>query len=289
MGGGVGLSVQGPIRIATEKTVFAKPEMNIGLFPDVGSTQKLGRLALGAAVGIYIGATGVRLNAWDCLQAGLATHYLPSSALPKLRQLLSQKFATGGTVGVAALKACEEAIKEAAANMPGPSQEGSMLTSEKLDVINRCFSAATLETIMARLKEDSSEFAAETLQTMLTSCSPTSCKVTIRAVRELGAEGVSLAHCLKLEYRLSQRFTMRPQPESDFHEGIRAVLVDKDRKQKWKPGWNELDKITDEKVEAFFAPLEPGHRRGELELENMQLWGESARTPFPELFLRAKL
>ncbi|CAE8635901.1 unnamed protein product [Polarella glacialis] len=70
-----------------------------------------------------------------------------------------------------------------------------------------------------------------------------------------------------MEYRLSQRFTLRPQPLSDFYEGIRAVLVDKDRHQKWQPGWDDLGAVTDERVALFFSPLEPGHVRGELALD----------------------
>ena len=99
--------------------------------------------------------------------------------------------------------------------------------------------------------------------TLLKSCSPTSCKVALKAIRDFGSPTVSFGDALTIEYRLSQRFTTRPQPLSDFYEGIRAVLVDKDRKQKWQPGWDELDNITDEKVAAFFAPLESNHSRGE--------------------------
>jgi enoyl-CoA hydratase/carnithine racemase len=77
MGGGVGLSVHGKFRVATEHTVFAKPETAIGLFPDVGGTHVLSRVRGGMAVGLYIGLTGVRLGAADCLATGLATHYIP--------------------------------------------------------------------------------------------------------------------------------------------------------------------------------------------------------------------
>merc|ERR1712113_933300 len=99
---------------------------------------------------------------------------------------------------------------------------------------------------------------------METSCSPTSCKVTMKAMRDFSVAGTTIGHALSMEYRLSQRFTTRPQPLSDFYEGIRAVLVDKDRKQKWQPGWEELGKITDDDVAMFFSPLEQSHRRGEL-------------------------
>ncbi|CAE8633348.1 unnamed protein product, partial [Polarella glacialis] len=96
MGGGVGLSAHGPFRVVTEKTVFAKPEMAIGLFPDVGSTHKLSRLKAGVNVGLFIGMTGKQLKAWDCLRAGIATHFVPAANLPKLRQKLLGSF-PGGT------------------------------------------------------------------------------------------------------------------------------------------------------------------------------------------------
>merc|ERR1719316_1346000 len=107
---------------------------------------------------------------------------------------------------------------------------------------------------------------------MAKSCSPTSCKVTLSAMRRAAEKGVTFGEVLQMEYRLSQRFTTRPQPLSDFYEGIRAVLVDKDRKQKWSPGWAELEQITDEKVAIYFSPLEPNHRRGELLLNSPSAW-----------------
>jgi enoyl-CoA hydratase/carnithine racemase len=106
MGGGVGLSVHGKFRVATEHTVFAKPgtqcvilravrcmprammngnmpETAIGLFPDVGGTHVLSRVCGGLPVGLYIGLTGVRLGAADCLATGLATHYIPRCSGPR--------------------------------------------------------------------------------------------------------------------------------------------------------------------------------------------------------------
>ena len=75
MGGGVGISVHGRFRVATEKTLFAMPETGIGLFPDVGSSNWLHSLG---PVGVFIGLTGVRLKAADLVSTGLATHYVPS-------------------------------------------------------------------------------------------------------------------------------------------------------------------------------------------------------------------
>ena len=102
MGGGVGLSLHSPIRIATEKTLFAMPETGIGLFPDVGATWALSRLRSGAHVGMYLGLTGERLGPADCMYAGLATHYCPSEKLPLVEERLS---------GLSSLKGVEEVSK----------------------------------------------------------------------------------------------------------------------------------------------------------------------------------
>jgi len=273
--------------VATERTVFAKPEMAIGFFPDVGSTLKLARLRQGTNVGLYVGLTGARLNAWDCLATGLATHFLPTASLPKLRALLAERCKKGVT-GAAARLACEEALRDAAEGAV-PSAEGAVLTPENVAVIDRCFAAPDLEGIVASLRAEPGCFASATLQTLVTSCSPTSCKVTLRAIRDFAAESTTIGHVLQMEYRLSQRFTTRPQPVSDFYEGIRAVLVDKDRKQRWQPGWEELGQITTENVEGFFAPLEAGHRRGELLMSDSHEWSMTRRNPFPKPVLKAKL
>lgn len=278
MGGGVGVSAYGPIRLVTDTTVFAKPEMAIGFFPDVGSTRLLGNLTKASKeVGFFLGCTGTRLNAWDCINSGIATHYLPADKLPQFRSVLAAKMA-GGASGEKALALCKEAIAEVAQGAE-PSMKGAVLTPQNVEVINRCFDATTVEQIVANLKKEPGEFAKNTLETMYTSCSPTSCKVALKAIRNFAGKGAetSWGTVLHTEYRLAQRFSTRPQPQSDFFEGIRAVLLDKDRKQKWSPGWDELEKITDADVDYYFSPLETGHRRGELFLEHEQAWSEAER------------
>lgn len=263
MGGGVGLSAHGPFRVVTEKTVFAKPEMAIGLFPDVGSTYMLSRLKSGQAVGRFIGLTGLQLKAWDCIRSGLASHFVPSEKLADLKQQLLTTFENSRLTGEEARAACEKLLKDASMGKT-PDKTVALLTDENLEVIERCFNAPTLEDIVERLKAERGEFSSNILKQMERSCSPTSCKVTLRAISDFSDRSITLGYALQMEYRLSQRFTLRPQPFSDFYEGIRAVLVDKDRNQKWEPGWNNLNEITDERVKFFFTPLEPDHHRGEL-------------------------
>ncbi|CAK0790779.1 unnamed protein product [Prorocentrum cordatum] len=243
MGGGVGISAHGAIRIATERTLFAMPEMAIGFFPDVGLTFKLSRLPLGLCVGLYIGMTGARLGPWDCMRAGLATHFVPSASIPSLRKLLGSRLSGVGGGAAEQEAACMACASEAGAGEMPPRPTNAVLTKENVAVIDRCFAAPTLEGIFAALRAETGQFAAATLQSMVAACSPTSCKVTLRAMHAFAAEGVGLGHALSMEYRLALRFSTRPQPMSDFFEGVRAVVVDKDRRQSWRPGWSQLAEV----------------------------------------------
>mmetsp|Transcript_76630 Transcript_76630/g.222511 ORF Transcript_76630/g.222511 Transcript_76630/m.222511 type:complete len:413 (-) Transcript_76630:216-1454(-) len=256
MGGGVGLSAHSPFRIATEKTLFAMPETLIGLFPDVGMTWKLSRLGGGMPIGIFLGLTGQRLGAADCLTAGLATHFCPSERLPQVEASLRSL----GPDRLGDMEAVSSAISEAAGGVL-PDTAKAMLAPNAA-AIERCFGAGveSAEDIMGRLEAESSDFARHTLEA-LRQRSPTSVKVTLEAI--LRHRSATLKEAFTTEYRLSQ-WCCRPQPLSDLCEGIRAVLVDKDNQPQWDPA--RLEDVTRERVEGFFAPLGPEHPRGELML-----------------------
>ena len=87
MGGGVGVSVHGSHRIATERTLFAMPETGIGLFPDVGGTYFLPRLA--GELGMYLGLTGARLKAADAVYSGITPVYIETEKLDDLKGALA--------------------------------------------------------------------------------------------------------------------------------------------------------------------------------------------------------
>jgi len=93
MGGGVGLSVHGRFRIATENTLFAMPETGIGFFPDVGGSYFLPRLSL-AGLGTYLGLTGARLKGRDAFAAGIATHFISSSRLESAEGIIAEYVVT---------------------------------------------------------------------------------------------------------------------------------------------------------------------------------------------------
>ncbi|XP_005181164.2 3-hydroxyisobutyryl-CoA hydrolase, mitochondrial isoform X1 [Musca domestica] len=230
MGGGVGLSVHGKYRVATERTLFAMPETAIGLFPDVGGSYFLPRLE--GKIGLYLGLTGFRLKGEDVLKAGIATHFCESSKLSDLES---------------ALLNCPDAdeVPEILSKFNSPSAKPFVLTPQ-MEQINNCFSAESVEEIVENLKKDGSEWATKTLQTM-SKMSPTSLKVTFRQL-ELGSK-LSLPQCLNMEYRM----VVRHLENSDFKEGVRALLIDKDQKPNWNP--TTLEAVTEERVQSFFAKL----------------------------------
>jgi len=230
MGGGVGISVHGPFRVASERTLFAMPETSIGLFPDVGGSYFLPRLA--DSLGMYLALTGARLKAADALYAGVATHYVASARLGALLDALQAALAAAGPV---------EEVLASFADDPGPAP-----LAAHGETIARCFKGDSFEAILNSLAAESGEWAAQTLAT-LAACSPTSLKVTFEQIRR-GAK-LDFDAAMIMEYRLSQAF----MGGHDFYEGIRATLIDKDNAPRWRPA--SLDEVTPAMVAAHFAPL----------------------------------
>ncbi|XP_074858127.1 3-hydroxyisobutyryl-CoA hydrolase, mitochondrial [Carettochelys insculpta] len=236
MGGGVGLSVHGHFRVATEKTLFAMPETAIGLFPDVGGGYFLPRLS--GQIGCYLALTGFRLKGRDLQKAGIATHFVESEKLPALEEdLISLKSPSKENVADV-LNTYQIKCKI--------DREKEFVLDEHMDKINSLFSANSMEEIIQNLKEDGSPFPLKQLE-VINKMSPTSLKITLRQLRE-GAS-LSLQDVLTMEYRLSQA-CMRGH---DFYEGVRAVLIDKDQVPKWKPA--TLEEVTDEFVDSCFKSL----------------------------------
>ena len=228
MGGGVGLSVHGGFRVATERTLFAMPETGIGMFPDVGGGYFLPRCP--GRLGLYLALTGARLKAADLLHAGIATHHVPAARLAALSTAL------------------DEAVEPVAATLarfhvdPGPAPLAAQRSA-----IDRCFAADAVPDVLAALAADGSEWAQATAQT-IARMSPFALAVSARQV-EQGAH-LDFEACMVMEYRLSQRF----MASHDFYEGVRAVLVDKDQRPRWRP--ERLADVTEAMVEAAFAPLD---------------------------------
>ena len=228
MGGGVGIAGPATYRIATEATRLAMPETGIGLFPDVGGGWYLSRLA--GRLGQYLALTGARLDGADCLWAGLATHYLPSSALAEAKDAL---FADPDSA---------QAIFHRLAVVPPEAK-----IAAQAETIDRLFASDHYEDILAALGAEGGEWATATLAT-LGSKSPQTCKVALRQLRDsLHCE--DFAANMAMEYRIGSRVLLRP----DFAEGVRAVIIDKDHAPKWNPPTAQA--VTEDLIDAIFAPL----------------------------------
>jgi len=238
MGGGVGISLPCKFRIATENTRFAMPETSIGLFPDVGGGWYLPRLP--GQVGEFMALTGARLDGAECHYLGLATHYVPQASLPDLVERISTSPRLNGAIGNFAVTPPDAKI------------------AENLPAITRCFSSYRLEDVLTALKADESEWAATELMTLGTK-SPLSCKVSLRLMEE-GASRASFEDEMRAEYALAGRVVRT----HDFHEGVRALLIDKDNNPQWDPATPE--EVDEEMLDVLFAPLH----------------GHEAWTPFPE-------
>uniref|UniRef100_A0A8C5KVR9 3-hydroxyisobutyryl-CoA hydrolase n=1 Tax=Jaculus jaculus TaxID=51337 RepID=A0A8C5KVR9_JACJA len=236
MGGGVGVSVHGKFRVATEKSLFAMPETGIGLFPDVGGGYFLPRLQ--GKLGYLLALTGFRLKGRDVYRAGIATHFVDSTKLSMLEEDL-----------IALKSPSEENIAGILETYHAESKidiDKPFILEEHMDKINRCFSANTVEQIIENLRQDGSPFALEQLK-VINKMSPTSLKITLRQLKEGSSK--TLQEVLTMEYRLSQAC----MEGHDFHEGVRAVLIDKDQNPKWKPA--NLAEVTDEDLNRYFKSL----------------------------------
>jgi enoyl-CoA hydratase len=224
MGGGAGISIHGSHRLADSSLALAMPETGIGFIPDVGSSYFLSRLP--DRMGLYLGLTANSIGLGDAMAAGLVTHAVERSDFDAV---------------IAALVRGETAEKSIAPFARG-GQPGPLAAHRRR--IATIFSASSVEAVLERLDRDGSDFAVQTAQIMR-SRSPTSLKLVFRQLHE--AEKLSLNQCLAMEFRLALRVLAR----HDFREGVRAALVDKDRRPKWAP--SSLAGVAD--LAHFFAGL----------------------------------
>ena len=236
MGGGIGLSSHGQHRIVTERSMLAMPETGIGLIPDVGGTWLLAHAQ--GELGTYLGLTGARMSGADAIQAGFAGSYVASGDLADLKARLADPGA-GDVDGI--IEAAEE---------PVPA---SPLAANR-DRIDRWFAGATIEAIGHELLATTDPLAAKA-RGDLKQKSPLALKATLAALRRARTLR-RLEDALAMEYRLVVRLFER----GEFNEGVRALLVDKDRAPKWNPP--ELAAATDAMVAELLAPLPSGEDLG---------------------------
>ena len=209
MGGGVGLSVHGRYRVAGDKTLFAMPETGIGYFPDVGGTYFLPRL--GMAIGQWLGLTGARLDTAQCCALGIATHYVPSD---KHEELIA-------ALGKAKLDGSSEAVEKALKKFSKKAPKG-----EEIDPSVGAFFADSAGEVLENLEGYESEWA-EAQAAIMRKKSPLAMAVTFEALKRGGQ--MTFREAISMELDISLNFLNT----QDFYEGIRAQLIDKDRKPQW--------------------------------------------------------
>jgi enoyl-CoA hydratase len=234
MGGGVGLSVHGSHRIATERTLFAMPETGIGLFPDVGGGWFLPRLE--GQLGTWLALTGARLKGADVAAAGIATHYLPSELVPALAKKLE-----AADFSVDATAMLDDILRGLTHAVPAPSY------GSHRETIHRCFGGQTAEGIVAALEADPGDWARGEAATIRAK-SPETVKVALRQLRE-GACCETFEDNMRMEFRIGWRKVQ----SHDFQEGVRAVIIDKDNAPAWSPA--RLEDVSEADVAKYFAPL----------------------------------
>ncbi|EDU48782.1 CaiD Enoyl-CoA hydratase carnithine racemase [Pyrenophora tritici-repentis] len=250
MGGGVGLSIHAPFRIATENTLFAMPETTIGFFPDVGASFFLPRME--GALGTYLALTSEQLKGVDAFYHGVATHYIHSSTLQQLEARLAELQFPDYMSLNERFKIINATIEEFSTGLPA---ERPQISGELRRTIDSVFHVdqPNIKTIMESLNQVQCEatnpeiqkWADKTFQT-INSRSPISVAVTLLQMR-VGRQW-SIAQAFQKEYAIASQFMAHP----DFVEGVTARLIERKKERpNWKP--NTIEEVKQKDVDAFFA------------------------------------
>ncbi|MEO6533779.1 MAG: enoyl-CoA hydratase/isomerase family protein [Pseudolysinimonas sp.] len=237
LGGGVGLSAHGGIRVVTERTRIGMPEVSIGFFPDVGGTYLLARAP--GELGTHMGLTGGTASGADAIALGLADHFVPSDRLDEFVTALETRDAN-------------DALARFAVEPPA-----SELLAQR-SWIDEPYAGDDAEAIVERLAVSGETAAQEAAATIRTK-SPTSVALTLAALRRAAALP-SLEAALDQDFRVATRISRG----AEVIEGIRAQVIDKDRAPRWSPA--TLAEVTTDAIEQYFAPLGGAEQTDELGL-----------------------
>lgn len=228
MGGGVGISAHGSVRVVTETTKMAMPEVGIGFIPDVGGTFILSRTP--GLLGVHAAMTGAPFSGADAIEMGFADHFVPQD---QLEAFVAAVEADGVDAAVAAH-----------AQQPPPSP-----LSAHREWIDSCYAAGTADDIVSALRAHGAQPATDAAD-LIASRSPVAVSVALEAVRR-AAGLATLEDVLHQEFRTS----IAALRSHDLVEGIRALLIDKDKNPQWSPA--TLADVTAADIEAYFASADP--------------------------------
>ncbi|WP_338748734.1 enoyl-CoA hydratase/isomerase family protein [Janibacter alittae] len=213
MGGGLGISMFADARWATERSRIAMPETMIGFFPDVAATYLLSRAP--GELGTHMAMTGATITGADAVHVGLADGVVDSARIPGLLA----DVAAGGPIEAAPGPGGEGSV-------PGSATEGSLASAREW--IDECYAGDDPGVILQRLRGHPSPHAQAAAEEISVR-SPLSVAVTLEAVRR-AADATSVREVLRTDTIVSANLLSRP----DFSEGVRALLVDKDKQPRWE-------------------------------------------------------
>lgn len=228
MGGGMGISQGCTHRLVTERTRMAMPETAIGIFPDVGASYFLSRLS--PALAAYVGVVGDTLSGADAVVSGLADRLVPSTFFTDLPAL------------IAAIDAGAWPLAPSQTTIP------SLLTAPVLAAVERHFGQPGVGEILASLAGETDPalrpWVARTLG-LLAQRSPLMLCVTLEQLQR--GRRLGLEDC----FRMERTMMAHAFAHGDTMEGIRALVIDKDRAPRWRHAGVEA--VGREEVEAFFV------------------------------------
>ncbi len=238
MGGGIGIMNGATYRVVTERSNLAMPEITIGLYPDVGATYFLNRVPMG--IGLFLGLTGARFNGPDAVAIGIADGLISSL---KKDQILTGLAGLEWTSDAHHNKAVLRAYLHSTAD-PEAARKSDLL--KRQDELKSFAFKPCIQEVDRALREWNGDdpWIKRAIQGYLAG-SPTSAK-TIFEQFQRGKE-LSLKEAFLREWDMSLNFCAR----SDFYEGVRALLIDKDQTPQWQP--TVLAEVTDAEVERYFS------------------------------------
>jgi 3-hydroxyisobutyryl-CoA hydrolase len=239
MGGGVGLSINSPFRICTDSSIFAMPEASIGLFTDVGASYFLPRIMNSSVeYGLYLGLTGEKLKGKELAQSGIATHYVQEDKFSKLKDLIIQKVDEQINLDKLSSLISQNSDYTYSTTTFSLNNSERIKYVFKLDSVSKIYERLNkiinnklenTKELNADLSSEESRKWAEKTKSTLDKQSP----LSLCVIFELLKRGLEM-HSIDEAYDVEAQVVAGFMEDSDFFEGVRALLVDKDRNPNWK-------------------------------------------------------